>query len=61
MALVNVACLLAARQREMGGKKVLMIDWDLNAPGLHSYFSPAKGNRFQKLGGFKSSGKSLRR
>ncbi len=34
MALANVACLLAKRSR----KKVLMIDWDLEAPGLHWYF-----------------------
>ncbi len=34
MALVNVACLLAQRQIE-GSKGVLMIDWDLEAPGLH--------------------------
>jgi cellulose biosynthesis protein BcsQ len=34
MALANVACLLARRSR----KKVLMIDWDLEAPGLHWYF-----------------------
>ena len=34
MALINVACLLAKK-----GKKVLMIDWDLEAPGLESYFN----------------------
>ena len=33
MALANVACLLA-----QDGKKVLMIDWDLEAPGLVDYF-----------------------
>src|SRR2546423_14252158 len=33
MALANVACLLARQ-----GKRVLMIDWDLEAPGLHRYF-----------------------
>jgi cellulose biosynthesis protein BcsQ len=38
MALTNVACLLAQRQAEVGGKGVLMIDWDLEAPGLHRYF-----------------------
>jgi len=32
MALANVACLLAQKSR------VLVIDWDLNAPGLHHYF-----------------------
>jgi hypothetical protein len=35
MALANVAWLLAA-----AGKKVLMIDWDLEAPGLHRYIHP---------------------
>ncbi|MCK5269161.1 MAG: tetratricopeptide repeat protein [Sedimentisphaerales bacterium] len=33
MALANVAVLLAKR-----GKRVLMLDWDLEAPGLHRYF-----------------------
>lgn len=36
MALANVACLLAAQQTQ--GKGVLMIDWDLEAPGLHRFF-----------------------
>jgi MinD-like ATPase involved in chromosome partitioning or flagellar assembly len=34
MALANVACLLATKGRD----RVLMIDWDLEAPGLHEYF-----------------------
>lgn len=34
MAMANVAWLLA----EKYGRKVLMIDWDLEAPGLHKYF-----------------------
>lgn len=33
MALVNIACLLSKRK-----KKVLLIDWDLEAPGLHEFF-----------------------
>jgi MinD-like ATPase involved in chromosome partitioning or flagellar assembly len=33
MALANIAVLLAER-----GKRVLMVDWDLEAPGLHNYF-----------------------
>lgn len=33
MALVNIACLMAKQQ-----KKVLLVDWDLEAPGLHSFF-----------------------
>ena len=34
MALANVGWLLA----EKFGKKVLVVDWDLEAPGLHKYF-----------------------
>jgi len=35
MALANVAWVLASN-----GKRVLAIDWDLEAPGLHRYFQP---------------------
>lgn len=35
MHLANVAWVLASN-----GKRVLMIDWDLEAPGLHRYFRP---------------------
>src|SRR5882724_2390406 len=35
MALANAAWLLA-----MNGKRVLTIDWDLEAPGLYRYFEP---------------------
>lgn len=35
MALANVAWILAS-----GGHRVLVIDWDLEAPGLHRYFRP---------------------
>lgn len=35
MALANVAWILAS-----SGKRVLTIDWDLEAPGLHRYFYP---------------------
>lgn len=35
MALANVAWVLAS-----AGKSVLVIDWDLEAPGLHRYFRP---------------------
>lgn len=35
MALANVAFVLAA-----AGQRVLAIDWDLEAPGLHRYFRP---------------------
>jgi cellulose biosynthesis protein BcsQ len=42
MALANVACLLARRSGEQ--KRVLVIDWDLEAPGLHYYFKPPAGS-----------------
>jgi MinD-like ATPase involved in chromosome partitioning or flagellar assembly/WD40 repeat protein len=35
MAMANVAWMLA-----MSGERVLIIDWDLEAPGLHRYFHP---------------------
>lgn len=35
MALANIAWILAS-----AGKRVLTIDWDLEAPGLHRYFHP---------------------
>jgi MinD-like ATPase involved in chromosome partitioning or flagellar assembly/tetratricopeptide (TPR) repeat protein len=35
MALANIAWILACN-----GKRVLTIDWDLEAPGLHRYFRP---------------------
>ena len=35
MALANVAWILASQ-----GERVLVIDWDLEAPGLHRYFHP---------------------
>ena len=35
MALANVAWILASN-----GKKVLVLDWDLDSPGLHRYFHP---------------------
>jgi tetratricopeptide (TPR) repeat protein len=35
MALANVAWLLAAN-----GKRVLVVDWDLESPGLHRFFHP---------------------
>ncbi len=38
MALANVACLLAKGQVRRGIRKVLMVDWDLEAPGLHRFF-----------------------
>ncbi|HRI31856.1 MAG TPA: AAA family ATPase, partial [Candidatus Kapabacteria bacterium] len=46
MALANMACLIA-----QSGRRVLMIDWDLEAPGLHKYFYPYLANdHHNKLG-----------
>ncbi len=39
MAMANVAWILASN-----GKHVLMIDWDLEAPGLHRYLHPFLGS-----------------
>ena len=36
MALSNLACLMAKEVRE----PILLIDWDLEAPGLHRFFYP---------------------
>lgn len=46
MALANVGCLLARQS----GARVLMIDWDLEAPGLHRYFRPWLKNTFPLSG-----------
>ena len=35
MAVANIAWILASN-----GKRVLTVDWDLEAPGLHRYFAP---------------------
>jgi len=43
MALANVACLLARNQT---AGDVLMIDWDLEAPGLHQFFRNKFQNQF---------------
>jgi MinD-like ATPase involved in chromosome partitioning or flagellar assembly len=40
MALANVACLLG--QAVQGDKKILAVDWDLEAPGLHYYLLDAE-------------------
>lgn len=40
MALANVAWILAS-----AGKRVLTVDWDLEAPGLHRYFAPFLNDR----------------
>jgi len=40
MAVANAACLLAKKGEQKPGQ-VLVVDWDLEAPGLHRFF-PAK-------------------
>jgi cellulose biosynthesis protein BcsQ len=47
MALANVGCILA--QAVKPGEAVLLIDWDLEAPGLHRYFQK------QLFGAFRDS------
>jgi len=42
MALANVGYLLAGRTAPRG-RGVLLIDWDLEAPGLHRYFEERSG------------------
>jgi len=44
MALANVACLLAKITKVKN--RVLMIDWDLEAPGLHRFFSTKFKKRY---------------
>jgi cellulose biosynthesis protein BcsQ len=46
MLLANVACLLAERNSLV---KVLIIDWDLEAPGLHRYFQDYLQNSFRTI------------
>lgn len=47
MALANVAWILAAN-----GKRVLVVDWDLESPGLHRFFHPfIKPNALASTGG----------
>ncbi|MBB5869102.1 MinD-like ATPase involved in chromosome partitioning or flagellar assembly/tetratricopeptide (TPR) repeat protein [Allocatelliglobosispora scoriae] len=47
MALANVAWILAAN-----GKRVLVVDWDLESPGLNRFFSPfIKPNALASTGG----------
>ena len=35
MAMANVAWIIAS-----SGKRVLVVDWDLESPGLHKFFEP---------------------
>src|SRR5271157_2971383 len=46
MAMANVACLLAQHQVQKAGKGVLVVDWDLEAPGLHRFFRERLRRRF---------------
>ena len=45
MALANVAWILAS-----AGKKVLVADWDLEAPGLHRFFHPFLQQEYEAEG-----------
>src|ERR1041385_6770285 len=46
MALANIALLLARR-----GKRVLAVDWDLEAPGLNYYFASLEKQEPTQKGG----------
>ena len=46
MALANVAWVLASH-----GNRVLVLDWDLEAPGLHRYFAPFLSESFAQAEG----------
>jgi WD40 repeat protein len=61
MALANVACVLAKKLKEQAKKdrqnqprKILVIDWDLEAPGLHQYFYKYLNTAFPNLDSRKS-------
>ena len=47
MALANLACLMAKESSE----PILVIDWDLEAPGLHDYFSNYLPNNYEEKEG----------
>jgi len=48
MALANTACLMARRMHsEKELKPILIIDWDLEAPGLHRYFDKGQNNNIE--------------
>ncbi len=49
MALANVACILADEQSKINGRGVLVVDCDLEAPGLHRYFSGYMSKHFKEL------------
>src|SRR4029077_17400270 len=56
MALANLACLLARSDPASAPTpRVLAIDWDFEAPGLHRYFqrylAPNSAKRFQEVQG----------
>ncbi len=46
MALANIAYLLAKDKNKTSDHGVLMMDWDLETPGLHSYFRDFCGASF---------------
>ncbi|MHC2433307.1 KGGVGR-motif variant AAA ATPase [Bradyrhizobium sp. USDA 4451] len=55
MALANLACLLAGEDVQVAAPRVLAIDWDFEAPGLHRYFhrylEPDSAKRFDTAQG----------
>jgi TIR domain len=47
MALANTACLMALQTKD----PILLVDWDLEAPGLHAYFSKFLPKGYEKKEG----------
>jgi hypothetical protein len=47
MALANTACLIARQTKD----PILLVDWDLEAPGLHAYFSRFLPKKHEKSAG----------
>ena len=50
MALANVACLLG-RTLAGTGKRALIVDWDLEAPGVFQFFPKARDDQFARQPG----------
>ena len=48
MALANTACLMARRMQSVKElKPILIIDWDIEAPGLHRYFDKGQNDNIE--------------
>src|ERR1044072_4989220 len=54
MTLANVACLLALHHTSKDGRGVLMVDWDLEAPGLHRFFRKKFNDLYASKGDYQT-------